>query len=153
MLTSPPPVPPPVVLCILAALAWVSARHWPLLSLAWPGARPLALAVFIVGGLCIAVAFWLFRRARTSVHPIKFSGNTRLLTQGIFAYSRNPIYLGMLLVLAAWIIELQALSAVIVWPLYFSWLAFWQVPAEEIYLEKAFGDAYRDYKKQVRRWC
>jgi protein-S-isoprenylcysteine O-methyltransferase Ste14 len=122
-----------------------------------PLALPVALISRTVGGglILIGVAIMVagvrnFSRAATPVpsnQPVR-----ALVTTGIHAWSRNPIYVGMLLLYAG--IGLAARSPwvlVLALPLAIT-LRYGVVAREEAYLERRFGDAYRDYKARVRRW-
>jgi protein-S-isoprenylcysteine O-methyltransferase Ste14 len=105
----------------------------------------------ILAGLAIAAAgAGNFGRARTPVpsnQPVR-----ALVTTGIHGWSRNPIYIGMFLIYAGicvaaaspWMLVLAVPLAVV--------LRYGVVAREEAYLERRFGDAYRDYKVRVRRW-
>ena len=75
-----------------------------------------------------------------------------LLKQGLYAYSRHPMYLSELVLMLGWVIfygSAAVLIACAAWTLFFN---YYQIPLEERVLEKHFGDAYREYKKKVPRW-
>jgi protein-S-isoprenylcysteine O-methyltransferase Ste14 len=127
------------------------------LELAFPIDGPplaLALAVAFVG-----VVIWLvldgaamlhFQRARTSMVPMK--PTTALVTSGPYRFTRNPMYLGMVVLYAA-----LALSLGVIWAMAFLPLVIFAVDRlviarEEPYLEAKFGEQYRQYKGRVRRW-
>jgi protein-S-isoprenylcysteine O-methyltransferase Ste14 len=75
-----------------------------------------------------------------------------LLATGLFSLSRNPIYLGMLLVMLGLATGLADGLAFIPSLIFFIWINNWQIPAEEFHLQRHFGVAYTDYCKKVRRW-
>ena len=93
-----------------------------------------------------------FQRAGTTVSPREIEKASSLVTTGTYAISRNPMYLGLLLVLAAWTIALgQALN--LVFPVLFAVLVtVFQIGPEERMLREKFGEAYIAYRKRVRRW-
>jgi protein-S-isoprenylcysteine O-methyltransferase Ste14 len=143
-------IPPPLIY-IVGFLVGVA------LELALPiAALPLALAV---SAALIGFAIWLaldgaamlhFRRARTSMIPMKPS--SALVTSGPYGFTRNPMYLGMAVLYAA-----LALALGVIWALAFLPVVIFAVDRlviarEEPYLERKFGDNYRDYKRRVRRW-
>ena len=101
----------------------------------------------------VATAFSVAARFRHSDSQINtFKTPRNLQTDGLFARSRNPIYLGMLVFLVGLAVLLKAAS---VWigPLVFFLIAnTWYIPVEEKNAAETFGDAYLDYKKRVRRW-
>jgi protein-S-isoprenylcysteine O-methyltransferase Ste14 len=75
-----------------------------------------------------------------------------LLSRGLYAFSRNPMYLSELMLLFGWVIfygSLAILIALVAWGLFFN---YYQVPLEERILEAHFGKAYREYKNKVPRW-
>jgi protein-S-isoprenylcysteine O-methyltransferase Ste14 len=142
-------VPP---LYFFAACALMIALHF-----AAPIARivpwPFSLAGIapIVAGIALAVvAERRFKRAGTAVLP--FAPSTALVEDGPFRFTRNPMYVGILLVLAGLFVLLGTLSPLLVIPPFF-WLirARFVVP-EEAHMERHFGERYLDYKRRVRRW-
>jgi protein-S-isoprenylcysteine O-methyltransferase Ste14 len=106
--------------------------------------------LILVGVAIVAAAVRNFSRAATPVpsnRPVR-----ALVTTGIHGWSRNPIYVGMLFLYAG--IGIAARSPwviILALPLFFI-LRYGVVAREETYLERRFGDAYRDYKARVRRW-
>ena len=104
-------------------------------------------------GLAVALAFHIkfrFDRLGTPIRP--FETSTVLVTDGPFAWSRNPISLGMVIGLAGIGVVLgMAMPFVVIPP--FAWFIQRRfIEVEEKMLEDAFGDAYRAYKSRVRRW-
>ncbi len=110
-----------------------------------------------IGVVCVLVSLPLaiatlraLSRAHTPVDPMK--PTTALVTEGPFRYSRNPIYVALtllylgvaLLVNALWILLLVVPALVV--------LRYGVIAREEVYLARKFGDAYRQYTTQVRRW-
>ena len=146
-------LPPLAVTALLAALMWGAAGAWPQFSWHWPPAHGLALAVG--GGAVIVCLLGVasFRRASTTVNPTRPEGTSALVVGGVYRYSRNPMYLGFLLGLVAWGLWLANLPALAGGPLLLVlWLDRFQIIPEERVLESKFGDDYRAYKRQVRRW-
>jgi len=112
---------------------------------------PLAgAAIGLAGFLLMLRAWWLFREAGTAICPTEAS--TTLVTRDVFALSRNPMYLGIVLILAG----LAAAAGTL--PFHMAWIAFAGVmdrcfcPYEERKALAEFGEAYRDYARRVRRW-
>lgn len=147
---------PPLLLLGALLLGFV-LEH--VLPLPFPVSRP-SLAHWIsaaIAGCLIVVGIWVFtasvRDFSRASTPVPTNQPTRVLvTTGAHGWSRNPIYVGMLLVYlgiglgvrSAWIL-LLTLPVVIV-------LRYGVIAREEAYLERRFGDAYRNYKARVRRW-
>lgn len=115
-----------------------------------PPATVVAMIMAALGGLLALRARLMFLQARTSVHP--FQDSSLLLTHGVYRISRNPMYLGMLLVLWAWVIWLQNLSGILLPPLFVLLLNRCHIEPEERRLNAQYGDCYRNYLKCTRRW-
>ncbi|SNY49207.1 Protein-S-isoprenylcysteine O-methyltransferase Ste14 [Arsukibacterium tuosuense] len=144
---------PPVVLVVLFALAmWLVALWLP--SVALPPLWGQGLAGVLAGsGIAVALAGVLaFRRANTTVDPRIPQQTSSLVIRGIYRYSRNPMYLGFLLLLTALACYLMSAAAMILLPLFVLYMNRWQIAPEERYLLEKFGAEYQTYTKQVRRW-
>lgn len=149
----PPRIPPLALTLLLVALMWAAARAWPQHSFATPWASLFAAAIAIAGLLTCLLGVASFRRAGTTVDPRQPAGTSSLVAHGIYRYSRNPMYLGMLFVIAAWGLHLGHWPALACGPLAFVlYLNHFQIVAEERALEAKFGDEYRAYARAVRRW-
>ncbi len=143
-------VPPPVVTLVVAAGMWRVAR-------AWPGALPAGarLAGPVLAALGVALALWgvlAFRRASTTVHPLHPDKASTLVIAGPNRWTRNPMYVGMLLVLAGWGVWLGGGVALTGIAGGWGWLHRFQVLPEERALIARFGAAYEVYRARVRRW-
>ena len=118
-----------------------------------PQASPLQAIGFAVAAIGVAIAISAvvqFRRARTSVRPDRPS--TAILSTGPYRYSRNPIYLGMFVVVAGLAVALDSLWQFAALAVLYRVLRWGVVAREEAYLTRKFGDAYLDYARRVRRW-
>lgn len=149
----PPRIPPLALTLLLVALMWATARAWPQFSFAAPWLSLLAAAIAVAGLLVCLLGVASFRRAGTTVDPRRPTGTSALVAHGIYRYSRNPMYLGMLFVVAAWGLHLGHWLALACGPLAFVlYLDRLQIVAEERALEEKYGDEYRAYARAVRRW-
>ena len=93
-----------------------------------------------------------FRQAQTTVNPLKPDTATALVTSGVYGYTRNPMYLGMLAVLLAWAVFLAS-PAALAGVLGFWWyIGRFQIRPEERALAALFGSSFSDYTSRVRRW-
>ncbi|GAA0679860.1 isoprenylcysteine carboxylmethyltransferase family protein [Marinobacterium maritimum] len=144
-------LPPPLVAVVVALLIyagdWLSpdslrVRLEPLWALL-PLGLSLLLALMAVGH---------FFKAGTTVHPHCPEKSSCLVVHGIYRYSRNPMYLSLLLILVAWSLHLGWLLAPLGWVLFVLWITRFQIRPEERMLERLFGEEYRAYCRQVRRW-
>jgi protein-S-isoprenylcysteine O-methyltransferase Ste14 len=144
---------PPVPLAALAALAmWLLARRVPAwrLDLPWRGTVALMLALTGIAVVLAGVA--AFRRARTTVNPMQPASASHLVARGIYGHTRNPMYLGLLLVLAGWAWYLGNLAAMLVLPLFVAYVHRFQILPEERALAASFGDDFTAYRSATRRW-
>lgn len=135
------------VALVVAAGIWLPASNWP-----FPGHHALAVALFVLG-LCTMFAGAIqFRLQHTTLDPRDPSKSTRIVTHGVYRFTRNPMYLGMALMLAgvaAWPASGVGALITIGFCLYLTQL---QIKPEERFLLQQFGDEYRLYMARVRRW-
>jgi protein-S-isoprenylcysteine O-methyltransferase Ste14 len=145
-------IPPPIVAVIIGAAMWAVSRVTPPLSL--DGRLRVALAIAFAGfGFCVAAMGMLaFRRARTTINPVKVEEASSVVTSGIYSRTRNPMYVGLTCLLLAWTVFLAspvALAGPIVFVLF---TTRFQIVPEERVLTLKFGGEYTDYQARVRRW-
>lgn len=93
-----------------------------------------------------------FGRAKTTINPLRPANASSLVTSGIYRFTRNPMYLGLLFVLVAWALYLSSALAFVGPYLFVLYIRRFQIAPEERVLAAKFGDAYSDYTSQVRRW-
>ena len=93
-----------------------------------------------------------FRRAKTTVNPVKASLASSLVIRGVYRYTRNPMYVGLLLTLLAWAVFLANPLAVLWVVVYVLYITRFQIIPEERVLASLFGAEYEAYKGRVRRW-
>lgn len=145
-------VPPLLLVAITAFAMWLSAVALPGLSSSHAYRVPVAV-VILLAGLAIAVLGVLsFRSARTTVNPLNPASTSSLVTTGVYRWTRNPMYLGFLLMLIAWGVWLSNVTA-IAWVVLFAWyLQRFQIVPEERILRALFGAQFDEYARNVRRW-
>lgn len=141
-------IPPPILTMALALVMGLAAG-WP----APDGFRwTLAFLVFMAAGTFGFPALRAFRQARTTINPVQIDRASALVTGGIYRWSRNPMYVALMLLLAAWALFLGG-SWVWAGPLVLAlWLDRLQILPEEAAMRARFGPAYDAYRTQVRRW-
>jgi protein-S-isoprenylcysteine O-methyltransferase Ste14 len=145
-------VPPPAVVLVVAAAMWGISLLAPRLDLPQM-ARVIAALAIAIAGIAIAVAgAGAFRHARTTVSPVRPDNASSLVTTGVYRFTRNPMYVGMGLVLLAWAVFLAAPLALLGPIVFVVYIDRFQVKPEERALAKIFGVAYADYRRHVRRW-
>ena len=91
-----------------------------------------------------------FKKADTTIKP--FEESASLITDGVFKYSRNPMYIGMIAALIGLWIVLGSLTPLLVIPVFTMTIAYHFIPAEERNMEMTFGEQYINYTRTVRRW-
>ena len=147
------PVLPPPLWAVLFAAAMIGAA-WavPGLALDVPSRSVLAGLLVLVGLGTDAAALVQFRRHRTTIDPTRPERASALVTTGIYRISRNPMYLGMAVVLtgiAVWTGSLLALALV---PLFVWVLTAWQIRPEEAAMRQLFRETFDAYATAVPRW-
>ncbi|HET7364193.1 MAG TPA: isoprenylcysteine carboxylmethyltransferase family protein [Burkholderiales bacterium] len=145
-------VPPPAVMLVVALLMWLAARAFPALDFQMPARRTLAIAIALIGLAIAVLAVIQFRRAGTTPNPMKPHESASVVVTGMYRYSRNPMYLGDLLILAGGAIWLANGAAFAGLPLFVLYINRLQIAPEERALEARHGAAYAAYRATVRRW-
>ncbi|WP_425409751.1 methyltransferase family protein [Hyphococcus sp.] len=142
-------IPPPVWALLFLLTAVISGRLLDLntpLQNVWLGA-----VVFAIGFSISASGRIAFARAKTEVVPVS-EKNSALVTGGPFRYSRNPMYLGILIAVAGLALMAGTWAALFAIPAFFLFTNFISIPYEEEKMERQFSETYRAYKSKVRRW-
>lgn len=141
---------PPLYFALAIVCMFVLHRWLPIVDLIDPPLSRLGW-VFVAGGVALAAwGRWRFSRAGTNVVP--FSPSTALVTDGPFRFTRNPMYLGMMLVLFGGLLIMGSIGSLLVLPIFFWWIRKRFVLREEDHMAEHFGDDYHAYKERVRRW-
>lgn len=145
-------IPPLAVLLLVAVLMGAIAR-WLDTGETYSTWQGLLLMLFVVAGLTIiGVAVFTLYKMETTVDPRNPGLSTKLVTVGLYNYSRNPMYLGLFLLLLAWNIHLSSFYACVGLPLFIWAITQLQIVPEEQQLGDKFGTDYVDYCAAVRRW-
>jgi Co/Zn/Cd efflux system component len=143
-------VPPVALLAICAAITAVFANYIPIMRFTVP--IWLVLLELIAGVIFLAPAVFSFVKHKTTVSPLSTSEATTLVTSGVFSITRNPMYVGMLLILVSIALWFETISGLIAIPLFIIIIDRFQIRVEEKHLIEKFGQAYRDYAQRVPRW-
>jgi len=142
-------VPPPIVAIAAGWLMWVLAGGAP----AGAGDRAgLAIGLAVLGACLDIAGLVAFRRARTTMNPLRPQASTALVRGGIYRFTRNPMYVGLLTILLAWAAYLGSLAALAGLPAFVLYIDRFQIRPEERILAGLFGDEFAAYCRAVRRW-
>ncbi|WOJ95190.1 isoprenylcysteine carboxylmethyltransferase family protein [Congregibacter variabilis] len=144
---------PPVVLLLLAGSAiWGLDRVDTVLTFTLPFRASLSALLLLAGVAIALLGVAAFRRAKTTVDPRYPEQATALVISGVYRRTRNPMYLGMLLVLVALGLYLGSGLSFVVPVAFAAYMTRFQIIPEERFMAQSFGDAYTRYQQSVRRW-
>ncbi|MGR6858860.1 methyltransferase family protein [Aliivibrio salmonicida] len=146
-------IPPPLIMLLFMATVFAFNKMAPfhLFYLPWLS-YVLVISLIVLGGV---IALWgvkEFREAKTTVNPLKPESSSSLVSSGIYQYTRNPMYLGLLLALLSSVVYTQhplGLVSVLGFVLYIN---RFQIEPEEKMLVTLFGDEFVEYTNRVKRW-
>ena len=146
-------IPPPVIACVMAGLMYLTQPLFSeVLELALDNKLMVSLFIAAAALLLDFFALWRFVQAKTTVNPIKADKVSALVTTGVYRFSRNPMYVGNALFLLAWMVYLaNPLNGLFIVG-YVVYTTKFQIIPEERILTEHFGDEYRAFCQQVRRW-
>ena len=143
-------IPPPIV-TLISGLAIYFSRNL------FPNHHEIILDVFsalllICGIIIIRSAFLLFKNHQTTINPLNLTKTSSIVNTGVFKYTRNPMYLGMIFILLSVALKFNIYGGLIVILIFFSFITKFQILPEEKAMEKLFGQEFKNYKKTTRRW-
>ena len=145
-------VPPPVQALVCGILMWVVDKQLPGRQLESAIQLPMAIPFAVSGIVLVVFSMLAFRRASTTVDPFRPEEASHLVVDGVFSYSRNPMYVSLLLVLIGWAIWLDNVYNIAVLALFVTYITFFQIQPEEEAMRSLFGESYEHYCSKVRRW-
>lgn len=145
-------IPPVLVVIIAGLLIWGIASYVPFPSFALPVKDLVVVLLAALGAVVSVLGLVSFRRAKTTVNPLRPEQASTLVASGIYRYTRNPMYLGFAIVLLAWVVYLSAWPALLVVAAFIGYMNEFQIKPEEVALKTRFGQAFVEYKRSVRRW-
>lgn len=131
---------------------WLLARWAPLFEFSVPGQSVLAAGLMALGLAIDIVSVLAFLRAKTTVSPLQPDKANTLVVSGLYRISRNPMYLGLALLLTGWAIWLGAAASFLIVAGFVAYITLFQIKPEEAALEETFGDEFTAYCARVRRW-
>jgi protein-S-isoprenylcysteine O-methyltransferase Ste14 len=145
-------IPPPLLGFVAALLMWLLTQLLPTLTMVSSNIYRVGIALMLAGLSLDLIALRQFLKNKTTINPTAPEKASTIVVTGLYRYSRNPMYLGLLIALTGWGLYLGNLASLACLPLFVRVLTQIQIlPEERILLEK-FGESYENYLLQVRRW-
>jgi protein-S-isoprenylcysteine O-methyltransferase Ste14 len=145
-------IPPVAVFFIFAAIMWLLEIAVPTAGVSFPAKKPIAAGAAAVGGVFAGAGILSFLRVRTTLDPRAPGKAASLVTTGVYAITRNPMYLSLLFLLAGWAVYLSNFAALVALPFFVVYLNQFQILPEERALASLFGIEFQAYCNRVRRW-
>ena len=130
-------IPPPVIVLILVVSNFLSSKKIDIINI--PNQTLVSIIILLIGVFILIVPVSKFIKSKTTVNPIKFKKVNKLITSGIYKYSRNPMYLGFLMIVISTSIYYLNIFSIITPILFYFWINRFQIKREEIFLTKKFG--------------
>ena len=144
---------PPVLQTLIFGLSiWITDKYLTIDKFSFSGQKILALSIFLIGATVGLVSVWQFYKKKTSVDPRDPSKASKLVTHGLYNLSRNPMYLGLAIILFSFVLWLGNIFTLIPLLLFIWFNTTYQIKPEEEVLENLFGEDFSIYCKKVRRW-
>ncbi|WP_318479479.1 methyltransferase family protein [Photobacterium leiognathi] len=146
-------VPPPLLLLLSILGMYLLSRFYPVMTFNFDGKSLLISMLCFIGVIPGFTAIIAFAKANTTIDPRYPQKTSRLVTTGIYRFTRNPMYLGLVFFLFAAAFYFSALSCFVVVPVFIWVMNNFQIEPEEAVLLAMFGEDYQHYCQTVRRWC
>ncbi|MCS0419049.1 methyltransferase family protein [Vibrio diabolicus] len=144
---------PPVAVFLLAMLLMYGLTVLvPSLNISVPFVEVVVGGLTLLSGYMGIAGVYEFHKVKTTVNPVKPDTASSVVRTGVFSFSRNPMYMALLLLIIAIGLWWQHLSVVLCSVVFVSYMNRFQIKPEERVLERLFGEEYVDYKNHVRRW-
>ncbi len=143
-------IPPPLIVLVLIISIYFSSTKLDLIHI--PFQLEISFFTLSLGILIFINPVLKFIKSKTTINPIQFDKTNKLVTSGIFKYSRNPMYLGMLMIIISTSIFYLNIYSILTPFLFIFWINKFQIQREEVFLAEKFGKEYLSYKNKTRRW-
>ena len=143
-------IPPPILVLILVSSNYFSSKKIDLIHL--QNQDLISIIILLIGILILINPIFKFIKSKTTIDPIKFKKVNKLIISGIYKYSRNPMYLGLLMIVISTSIFYLNIFSITTPILFYFWINRFQIKREEIFLTEKFGKEYSLYKAKTRRW-
>ena len=143
-------IPPPLVTLIFGLSIYFSRELFPTIEIKY--SFYVGIFLLLLGFLILISAVRLFRIDQTTVNPLSPMQATKLVTEGIFKFSRNPMYLGMACVLASLAMFFNIIGGIVFIALFCAYITKFQIIPEEKAMSDLFSEDFDQYKQTTRRW-
>ena len=143
-------IPPPLIVLTLIISIYFSSKRIDLINI--PFQLEISFFILSLGLLIFINPVLKFIKSKTTINPIQLEETNKLVTSGIFKYSRNPMYLGMLMIIISTSIFYLNIYSILTPFLFIFWINKFQIKREESFLAEKFGKEYLSYKNKTRRW-
>ena len=143
-------IPPPILVLILVTTIYLSKNKLEIIYL--PDKHSISLLILLIGIFILINPVFKLIKSKTTVNPIKFKKVNKLVTSGIYKYSRNPIYLGKILIIISTTVFYLNYYSMITPLIFYFWINRFQIKREEVFLKEKFGKEYLLYCSKTRRW-
>ena len=143
-------IPPPIIALFLVISNFFSSKRIDLIQL--PNQTLISILILFIGIFILIIPVSKFVKSKTTIDPIKFKKVNNLVTSGIYKYSRNPMYLGLLMVIISTSTFYLTIFSITTPFIFYFWINRFQIKREEIFLTKKFGQKYISYKSKTRKW-
>jgi len=143
-------IPPPLIVLILVFSNFLLSKKVDVVLI--PNQTLVSILILLIGILILILPVSKFIKSKTTIDPIKFKKVNKLVTSGIYKYSRNPMYLGLLLIVISSSILYLNIYSVMTPIFFYYWINRFQIKREEIFLTEKFGKEYVLYMTRTRRW-
>ena len=143
-------IPPPIITLICGLGIYFSRPLFPKYN--YVSTDIIAASFLLLGIIILITAVLSFKRHSTTPSPLQPEKASYLVVSGIFKYSRNPMYLGMLLILISMTIKFNFVGGILIIFSFITFITKFQIIPEETVLERLFGKEFIRYKKKTKRW-
>ena len=143
-------IPPPIVTLVFGLSIYFSREIFHSVEIKY--SFYIGILLLILGLAILISAVRLFRKDKTTVNPLSPEQATKLVTDGIFKYSRNPMYLGMVFILSSMAVFFNLIGGIILIALFCFYITKFQIIPEERAMSNLFSQDFNKYKHATRRW-
>lgn len=143
-------IPPPIVTLSFGLMIYFSRNVFPdINNIIF---YILSLFFIILGPFILISAVRSFKAEQTTINPININNASSLVISGVFKYSRNPMYLGMVFILLALSFRFNLVGGILFTSIFIMYITKFQIIPEEAAMKSIFGEDFNKYKNKTRRW-